>query len=141
LIVLVAVVGTSGARVAASDAMPWENSASVGVTVNGHAFHDAHVASRGCSLEFRLLFDAPEKGYSDPRNKVRNHHLFQARLKLAKGQTVTSKIFGNSGAGKRVYSFEEDTTGAQCWGKEPNKIVKLDVIGCRGPGCDLGAFE
>jgi hypothetical protein len=139
--ILVAVLGTAGAAVAASGGTTWENSAAVGVTVNGHAFHDARVESHDCTLAFRILFDAPEKGYSDPRNKVRNYHLFRARVKFSKGQTVESKTFGNGGPGERVYAFEEDTSGAACWGKEPNKIVKLDVIGCRGRGCDLGAFE
>lgn len=132
-------VATAGAA-AARDAMPWENSASVAVTVNGHAFHDVHVAGRGCTLALRVLFEAPEKGYSDPKNKVRNYHLFRARMKFAKGQTVTSKTFGNGGAGERAYEFQEDTSGAACWAKEPNEIVKVDVIGCRGHVCDLGDF-
>jgi hypothetical protein len=130
----------AAAAVASVDHMPWESSASVGVTVSGHAFHDVHVASSGCRLALRVLFEAPEKGYSDPKNKVRNYHLFRARVKFAKGQTVTSKTFGNSGPGERAYGFEEDTSGAGCWAKEPNKIVKLDVIGCRGQACDLGDF-
>ena len=133
-------VATAGSAIAGQNGMPWENSASLGITVNGHAFHDVHVASSGCALALRVLFEAPEKGYSDPKNKVRNYHLFRARVKFAKGQTVTSKTFGNASAGERAYAFEEDTSGAGCWAKEPNKIVKLDVIGCRGQSCDLGNF-
>jgi hypothetical protein len=125
--------------------MAWSNDAAVGVRVNGHAFHDVHAEGggdgSGCQLRVRLLFEAPESGYSDPKNKTRNHHYFRARVKFAKGQTAESKTFGNSGPGERTYSFEEDTTAAGCWAKDPNKIVKLDVIGCRGPACDLGTFE
>jgi hypothetical protein len=132
---------TAGSAIGGQAGMPWESSASVAVTVNGHAFHDVGVASNGCVLDLRVLFEAPEKGYSDPKNTVRNYHLFRARVKFAKGQTVTSKTFGNAGSGERAYSFEEDTSGSQCWAKEPNKIVKLDVIGCRGRGCDLGDFQ
>ncbi len=130
----------AGAAVAGPSAAAWSNEAGVSVTVNGHAFHDVRVDANGCTLAFELAFDAPLKAYSDPRNKVRNYHLFRARVKFVKGQTVESKTFGNAGAGERVYRFEEDTSGAACWAKEPNKVVKLDVIGCRGRNCDPGAF-
>src|SRR5215471_18897958 len=119
----------------------WSSEADIGVTVNGHAFHHARIDGNGCAISVRLSFDAPEKGYSDPKNVVRNYHLFRARVRLAKGQTVTSKIFGNSAPGERTYSFTEDTSAAGCWSREPGKIVKLDVIGCRGRSCDVGSFE
>lgn len=118
----------------------WSNDADVSVTVNGHSFHHVHVAAAECKLEIELLFDAPEKGYSDPKNVVRNYHLFQARVQFAKGQTAESKVFGNSGPGERVYRFEEDT-GSSCWAKDKNTVSKLDVIGCRGRSCDLGSFQ
>jgi hypothetical protein len=131
--------------VLARASMPWSNEAAVGVRVNGHSFHDARVQgsgeNKGCDLHVRLLFEAPESGYSDPKNRTRNHHSFQARLKFANGRSVESRRFGNSAAGERAYTFSEDTTSAGCWAKDPNKIVKLDVIGCRGPACDLGSFE
>src|SRR5215471_3186046 len=88
-----AVLFVSPLALAAGD---WENSASVGVTVNGHAFHDVKVMSDGtCKLNTKLLFEAPDNGYADPRNKVRNYHLFQARVKFDKGQMIESKVFGN----------------------------------------------
>lgn len=130
---------------ATADSMPWENAVAVSVTVNGHAFHDAKVKSEGCVLSHELYFAAPENGYADPKNLVRNRHSFMARIKFAGGQTVTSNRFGNGAAGERVYRFDEDTSGAAsgtvCWAKARNKIVKLDVIGCRGRGCELGQFE
>lgn len=119
----------------------WSSEADVGVTVNGHSFHHAKVEGNGCHVSVHLAFDAPEKGYADPKNTVRNYHRFRARAKLAKGQIVASGIFGNAGAGERTYSFEDDTTNAGCWSKEPGKLVKLDVIGCRGRGCDVGSFD
>lgn len=125
----------------AGDAMPWENAVAVSVTVNGHSFHDAKVKSQGCVLSYELFFNAPENGYADPKNMVRNRHSFQARIQFAKGQTATSNRFGNGAPGERVYRFEDDTSASDCWGKAPNKIVKVDVIGCRGRNCDLGSFE
>lgn len=130
------------ATLAHADGNTWENKASVVVTVNGHAFHDVHVSNEGgCKLQYELYFLAPEAGYADPKNKVRNHHSFQGRVKFAKGQTVMSERFGNSAAGERVWRFEADTANDGCWGKTPSKVVKLDVIGCRGPACDMGQFD
>lgn len=119
----------------------WESSASMSVHVDGHSFHDVRVTGEGCKLTATLRFEAPEKGYADPHNRVRNYHLFQARLKFDGGQRIESKAFGNGAPGERVYTFESDTAGATCWAKTPGKIVKLDVIGCRGHSCDLGTFD
>jgi len=137
---IVAVAVTVCGTALATDT-PWSSEADVSVTVNGHSFHHARVDGNGCNVSVRLLFDAPDKGYSDPKNHVRNYHRFRARIRLAKGQTVTSRVFANTVPGERSYSFEEDTTSAGCWAKEPGKLVKVDVIGCRGEGCDLGSFD
>jgi hypothetical protein len=134
------VLGLASAGAARADS-GWSSEADVGVTVNGHAFHHARIDGNGCTVKVKLEFEAPEKGYSDPKNLVRNYHRFRARIRLAKGQFVASKIFGNSGAGERTYSFEDDTSATGCWSKEPGKLVKVDVIGCRGRGCDVGAFD
>src|SRR5689334_10352078 len=80
----------------------WSNEADVSVRVNGHSFHHVKATADECKLSFEILFDAPESGYSDPKNKVRNYHLFQARVQFAKGQRAESKVFGNSGPGERV---------------------------------------
>jgi hypothetical protein len=134
-----------GLSAAASLATPsdsgWSDQASVSVTVNGHAFEKVRVDAHGCTVAVRLSFEAPEKGYSDPKNKVRNYQRFRARVKFAKGEAVESRLFGNSDPGARVYDFDADTTSDGCWSKQPDKIVKLDVVGCRGRGCDVGAFE
>jgi hypothetical protein len=139
-IVAVAAALLVSAGVARADTA-WSSEADIGVTVNGHSFHHARIDGSGCTVSVRLAFDAPEKGYSDPKNVVRNYHRFRARVRMAKGQIAASKIFGNSGAGERTYSFEDDTSGAGCWSKEPGKLVKVDVIGCRGRGCDVGSFD
>lgn len=119
----------------------WSHDADVSATVNGHAFRHVHVTANDCKLSFEILFNAPEKGYSDPKNKVRNYHLFQAKIQFAKGpQTVESKVFGNPEPGERIYRFEHDT-GSSCWAKDKNTVSKLDVIGCRGRGCDVGSFQ
>jgi hypothetical protein len=137
---LVAVVLLATGVALAADA-PWTSEADVSVTVNGHSFHHARIDGDGCKISVRLVFDAPEKGYADPKNTVRNYHRFRARIRLAKGQTLTSRVFANTVPGERSYTFEEDTSGAGCWSKDANKLVKVDVIGCRGKNCDLGSFE
>lgn len=126
--------------VALAEDAPWTSEADVSVTVNGHSFHHARVEGAGCNVSVTLSFDAPDKGYSDPKNLVRNYHQFRARVRFAKGQTVTSKVFGNKAAGERTYSFTDDTSADGCWSKQPGKLVKVDVIGCRQRGCDVGAF-
>lgn len=133
------VLAASGTALAADTA--WSSEANVSVTVNGHSFNHARIDGDGCKATVRLVFDAPEKGYADPKNIVRNYHRFRARIRLAKGQTLTSRVFSNTVPGERSYTFEEDTSGAGCWSKDPNKLVKVDVIGCRGKGCDLGSFD
>ena len=139
-IVSLAVAATfaTGAR---ADAAAWSDEAPVEIHVNGHEFHKVHVDGHGCSVSVRLYFDAPEKGYADPRNRVRNYQRFRARVKFARGEAVESRVFSNTAPGERTYDFDADTTPDGCWSKQPDKVVKLDVIGCRGRGCDLGAFE
>jgi hypothetical protein len=136
----VAIVLVATGAALAADA-PWSSEADVSVKVNGHSFHHARVDGDGCKVVVRLVFDAPANGYSDPKNTVRNYHRFQARVRLAKGQVLTSRVFSNTVAGERSYTFEQDTSGAGCWSREPNKLVKVDVIGCRGKACDLGSFD
>lgn len=136
MISLAVILGASSAFAAGG----WSHESDVSVKVDGHAFHHVRVTANECKVAVEILFDAPESGYSDPRNKVRNYHLFQAKVLFAKGQSVQSKVFGNPAPGERVYRFEEDT-GSSCWAKEKNTIAKLDVIGCRGRVCDLGAFQ
>jgi hypothetical protein len=132
-----AFVAVTGSALAAG----WSHDADVSATVNGHSFKHVHVTADGCKLAFEILFDAPDKGYSDPKNKVRNYHLFQAKVQFAKGgQAVESKVFGNPAPGERVYRFEHDT-GSSCWAKDKNTVAKLDVIGCRGRGCDVGTYQ
>jgi hypothetical protein len=132
-------VGLSAALASAAEA--WSDEADVGVRVNGHEFHHVSVQGHDCTLTVHVAFDAPDKGYGDPKNTVRNYHRFQARVKLAKGQTVDSPVFSNTTPGAHTFTFDHDTAADGCWVKEPNKVVKLDVIGCRGKGCDLGQFE
>jgi hypothetical protein len=70
---------------------PWTSEADVGVTVSGHSFHHAKVEGNGCTVSVKVLFDAPEKDYSDPKNVVRNYHRFRARVRLAKGQSSRAR--------------------------------------------------
>jgi hypothetical protein len=134
-----AAIGAFLAAVASASA--WTSEADVGVRVNGHDFHHVRASGGECKVTIRVDFDAPEKGYSDPKNVVRNYHRFQARVKFAHGQVSTSGVMSNTSPGEHSFTFEDDTTAHDCWGKDANKVVKLDVIGCRGKGCDLGHFD
>ena len=129
---------SSGA--AQAEGKGWSQTATVSVKVHDHAFNEARVEADGCTLRFRVYFDAPEKAYKD-RNVVRNWYRFVAQAKLKKGQTVTSKLFFNRSPGRRVYAFSEDTTGAGCWAKEKNGLINVDVNACRGERCVVEPFE
>ncbi len=123
----------------AAIAAAWELEAPVEFTVNQHLFSGAKVSSDGCSLTVRIDFDAPKEGYSS-RVVVRNYYRFQARLKFSENHFVMSPVFFNRGAGRRTYSFTQDTTEAGCWAKKRLKLYDLDIVGCRGKGCRPDPF-
>jgi len=115
-------------------ALAWSQKAPFGVRVHDHALHDVTLEGTGCSVGYKLYFSAPADGYSS-RAENRNYYLFRARIKFQSGKTITVPIFGNAGAGERVYERSFDTTSEGCWAKEQQKLMGVDVEACRGRGC------
>jgi hypothetical protein len=130
--------GTAGGTPA--DAESWANDLAPTVSVNKHAFHDVTARAQGCNIRFGLFFTAPEDQYNDPRNKVRNTHNFQARVRLG-DHRIDSPRFVNRAGGERWFSWTFDSSAQGCWAKDAQKLWKLDVVGCRGERCPLESLQ
>jgi hypothetical protein len=111
------------------------------VRVHDHVFDGVHIEANGCDATVKLDFDAPDPGYRDPKNAVRNEYRFKARISLANGRKVDTPEFTNKGSGRRVYTTTRVTSDGPCWPAAKAKIVKLDVNGCRGRGCAVEPLE
>lgn len=116
----------------AAEASAWSQSAEFGVRTHGHSFHKASVESNECTLHYRLYFNAPAEAYENPSKA---HFQFRARIRMASGKEVVTKVFGNHGGGERVYERDYDTSAEGCWAKEAQKLLGVDVEACRGRGC------
>lgn len=134
LAVLVAVSGASGA------ALAWSQGADITVTVHGHSFHRVEVDATDCTLNYRIFFNAPADAYAAPA-KARNVYLFRSRIDFADGKSAVVPIFGNRGAGERVYDNHFDSTAEGCWAKDKRKLSALKVEACRGDGCRVESFK
>lgn len=121
-------------------ALAWSGKAPFTAMVHDHEYHDVALESDGCKVRYRLYFDAPEARYAE-KNGVRGYYRFKARIKLHGDKTVTSPVFGNSGAGERVYAAAYDTTSEGCWAKDAQKLAGVDVEGCRGRNCTPAPFH
>jgi hypothetical protein len=117
-------------------ALAWTQSALFDVTVHKHLFERVAVDSQDCALRTQISFSAPAEAY-----KSGNYYRFKARIRLDAGHEVTTRVFGNSGAGARTYSFSYDTSAEGCWAKVDHKFKGFDVEGCRGRGCTPDAFR
>ena len=93
-------------------ALGWTERAEFGARVHGHAFHKVVLESSDCLVYYRLYFSAPAEAYP---SGARRYFRFRARIKLKDGQTAESSVFGNSGAGERVYEGTYDTRPDGCW--------------------------
>lgn len=120
--------------------LAWSETASLGPTVHGHEFHRVALEADGCVLRYELRFTAPEARYqgADPRTP---RFRFVGRIRLKSGERVRSAVFPNAAPGERRYKGSFDTTQAGCWAKDPQKVVGLDVRGCRGHGCVPEEFD
>ena len=134
LAVLVAVSGASGA------ALAWSQGADISVTVHGHSFHRVEVDATDCTLNYRIFFNAPADAYAAAA-KTRNVYLFRSRIDFADGKSAVVPIFGNRGAGERVYDNHFDSTADGCWAKDKHKLSALKVEACRGDGCTVENFK
>lgn len=124
----------------AAPAAAWKFEIAFGATVNGHRFDKIKVENDGCKLASTLWFDAPSDQYAS-RAKNRNYHRFRARITFDNGKLVTSGVFGNSAAGRRIYTVHHDTSADGCWGKQKAAVRNVEVEGCRARGCKVGEFE
>jgi hypothetical protein len=120
----------------------WKADAGPTATVHGHTFDRVRLEGGGCEGTLTLDFDAPPEAYADKRNPVRNQYWFKARVGLADGRKLETPAFRNQGAGRRTYATSRVTGEPDaCWASKKGRIVKLDVNGCRGPGCTIEPFD
>jgi len=129
-----AVLGMSGA------ALAWSQGADISVGVHGHAFHRVEVDATGCTLNYRIFFNAPADAYAAPA-KTRNNYLFRSRIDFADGKSAVVPIFANRGPGERVYDNHFDSSADGCWAKDKHKLSALKVEACRGDGCTPESFK
>lgn len=122
-------------------ALAWSERASFETRIHGHDFSKVTLERSGdCSLKVQVLFDAPADAYKS-ESAGRSFYRFHVRTKLAGGRALITRVFSNSAPGARAYSYVEDSGAEGCWAKQPQKIIGIDVEGCRGPGCKPKAFE
>jgi hypothetical protein len=121
-------------------ALAWQASSPFRATVHEHVFTHMAVESSGCVVQTEVRFEAPKQAY-ESEYEVRNHYRFKARVRFAGGKQVLSPIFSSSSAAKRRYTFRSDTSSEGCWAKERQKLVDIDVEGCRGKGCHVEPFK
>ncbi|MFZ5892626.1 MAG: hypothetical protein ACOY0T_16325 [Myxococcota bacterium] len=122
----------------AGSAAAWSQGAEFGVRAHGHSFHKAKIESSDCNLRYRLYFNAPTDAYG---SASKAHFQFRARIRFASGSSVISPVFGNRGAGERVYERDYDTSSEGCWAKQEQKLLGVDVEACRGRGCTPAPFQ
>lgn len=119
-------------------ALAWTREASFSATVHGHAFKKVVVESSGCTIRYRLSFVAPEQAYASPE---RGYYRFKGRIQFHAGRALVSPTFANRGAGARIFSGVYDTTSEGCWAKQEQKLLGVDVEGCRGGRCTPEPFQ
>ncbi len=117
----------------------WEASSAFRATIHDHVFHHMAVQTHGCSIETTVRFEAPEQAYRS-QFPVRNHYRFKARVRFDSGKRVISPIFYSNAPAKRRYVFRYDTSAEGCWAKTRQRLVDINVEGCRGKDCRVAAF-
>jgi hypothetical protein len=122
-------------------AWAWTEKGPFSATIHGHEFKGAEVqGADDCSVSVKIKFVAPPDKYHHGKSSL-NYYRFRARVRLAEGKQILSKVFGNGAPGTRQYEFSYDTGPEGCWGKQPHKILNVDVEGCNARGCRVKAFE
>lgn len=121
-------------------AFAWTSGSPFSATVHGHHFKRVAVRDDGCVVKTTVEFTAPEQGYKDPA-PVRNYYRFKARARFASGKEATSPVFFSQQPGTHRFEFNFDTTSAACWAKAEQKLIGVDVEGCRGKGCRVEPFQ
>ena len=121
-------------------ALGWKQGADFETRIHGHEFARVTLESEQCDVKVRVLFNAPEDGYKSEA-PARNLYRFHARIKLDDGRAVMSRVFSNSAAGWRAYTYTLDTKPDGCWAKDERKVQGIDIEGCRGAGCKPEPFK
>lgn len=121
-------------------AWAWGSSALFSATVWGHKFSDVTVKATGCIVETAIKYNAPDKAYKS-RLQGMNEYRFKARARFASGKSVESAVFTSTKAGSASHTYRVDTQPEGCWAKQDQKLVAVDVEGCRGKGCRVESFK
>lgn len=121
-------------------AWAWSQSALINVKVHDHVFDRVSIEAKECSVTAKLHFEAPGQGYASGQRE-RDYHRFKGRIRLTEGRALVSPVFGNPKAGRRVYTFTQDTSAEGCWAKEQHKLQGVDVEACRGRRCEPEPFK
>jgi hypothetical protein len=121
-------------------ALAWSSESPFSATVHGHAFKRVSVHDEGCAVKTRLEFNAPEAQYREPA-EVRNYYRFKARVRFASGKKAVSPIFFSQKPGDHQFEFAFDTTADGCWARNDQKVIGVDIEGCRGKRCVVEPFQ
>lgn len=125
---------------ASATALAWTSASPFSAKVLGHEFKHVAVENEGCNVKTSLKFSAPEGQYQHPA-EVRNYYRFKARVRFASGKSAISPIFFSQRAGEHKFDFNYDTTRDACWSRSEQKVMGVDVEGCRGKGCTVDPFQ
>lgn len=121
-------------------ASAWGSSALFSATVWSHKFSDVTVKATDCVVETTVKYNAPDRAYKS-RLKGMNEYRFKARARFASGRSASSAVFASTKAGSASHTYRVDTQPEGCWAKQDQKLVAVDVEGCRGEGCQVEPFK
>jgi hypothetical protein len=124
----------------AGSSVAWQATTPFRASVHGHVFDQVKLSGDECVFNARLYFDAPAEAYAE-RSKVRNHYRFRARITLANGKRFESGLFYSAGPARRAYTVRVNTQAEGCWAKLEQRLLDIDVEGCRGERCPVGQFR
>jgi hypothetical protein len=123
----------------AATAHAWSEKIRISATIHGHVFDQIEITTLGCALHVGLYFNAPESAFRE-KKPVRNHYRFRARIDFADHSFKTG-TFGNDRSGRRRFRYVHDSAGEGCWAKQPQKLRRVHVDGCRNRGCKVPSVD
>jgi hypothetical protein len=131
----------AGALLVSVTAFGWSERATFETRIHGHQFSLVTLESgEACTVKVQVRFDAPREKY-EGESPERQVYRFHVRAKLDGGRQLLTRVFSNSSPGTRTYGYTHDTSAEGCWAKQPQKLVGIDVEGCRGARCSPAVFE
>lgn len=120
-------------------ALAWTSASPFSAKIHNHDFNHVAVHDEACVVKTKLKFVAPEAQYQDDA-AVRNYYRFKARTRFASGKKALSPVFFSQRPGTHEFEFSFDTATEGCWGKSEQKVIGVDVEGCRGRNCTVEPF-